>query len=213
MRLAPITNPVGQGRDRALSSNKQTTGRGGARPDDRGDLRRPALGGATLNGHSLWVSGTAKPIRVMLGTGFPCERDRLPAALEHFGCFATSTQSMRRLGSAALDLCYAAAGRLDGYYDWGTPNPTSAAAPTRNSWPGSSTSTPGRRDSAPTRRGSKSGVRARWGRSGAGALRPTSTARWAGDPGRWEARNVLLGSRVGRRVSGHLGGWDRPALS
>src|SRR5829696_7639986 len=110
MRLDPITNPVGQGRDRALSSNKQTTGRGGARPDDRGDLRRPALGGATLNGHSLWVSGTAEPIRALLGTGFPCERDRLPAALELFGCFATSTQSMRRLGSAALDLCYAAAG-------------------------------------------------------------------------------------------------------
>jgi myo-inositol-1(or 4)-monophosphatase len=41
------------------------------------------------------------------------------AALEIFGQFATRTQSIRRLGSAALDLCYVAVRRLDGYYERG----------------------------------------------------------------------------------------------
>jgi myo-inositol-1(or 4)-monophosphatase len=54
-----------------------------------------------------------------LVTGFPYDRDDMPTALDLFGQFAMRTQSMRRLGSAALDLCYVAAGRLDGYYERG----------------------------------------------------------------------------------------------
>jgi myo-inositol-1(or 4)-monophosphatase len=54
-----------------------------------------------------------------LATGFPYDRNEVPVALEIFGQFALRTQSMRRLGSAALDLCYVAAGRLDGYYERG----------------------------------------------------------------------------------------------
>jgi myo-inositol-1(or 4)-monophosphatase len=76
-------------------------------------------GGATLNGEPIGVSDTDEPMRALLGTGFPYDRDEVPAALELFGQFAVRTQSMRRLGSAALDLCYVAAGRLDGYYERG----------------------------------------------------------------------------------------------
>ena len=76
-------------------------------------------GGATLNGEPIVVSDTDDPIRALLATGFPYDRDEVPAALELFGRFAVHTQGMRRLGSAALDLCYVAAGRLDGYYERG----------------------------------------------------------------------------------------------
>ena len=75
--------------------------------------------GATLNGEPILVSNTDKPIRALLATGFPYDRNEVPVALEIFGQFALRTQSMRRLGSAALDLCYVAAGRLDGYYERG----------------------------------------------------------------------------------------------
>jgi myo-inositol-1(or 4)-monophosphatase len=43
----------------------------------------------------------------------------MPEALELFGRFSALTRGMRRLGSTALDLCYVAAGRLDGYYERG----------------------------------------------------------------------------------------------
>jgi myo-inositol-1(or 4)-monophosphatase len=75
--------------------------------------------GATLNGGPILVSHTDEPIRALLATGFPYDRNEVPVALEIFGQFALRTQSMRRLGSAALDLCYVAAGRLDGYYERG----------------------------------------------------------------------------------------------
>jgi myo-inositol-1(or 4)-monophosphatase len=75
--------------------------------------------GATLNGEPIGVSDTNEPIRALLATGFPYERDEVPATLELFGQFAMRMQSMRRLGTAALDLCYVAAGRLDGYYERG----------------------------------------------------------------------------------------------
>lgn len=76
-------------------------------------------GGATLNGRPIRVSNTVDLIRALLATGFPYDRDEVPVVLDLFGRFAILTQSMRRLGSAALDLCYVAAGRLDGYYERG----------------------------------------------------------------------------------------------
>ena len=76
-------------------------------------------GGATLNGEPLRVSGTQELVRALLVTGFPYDRADVPDAVELFGRFAVLAQGMRRLGSAALDLCYVAAGRLDGYYERG----------------------------------------------------------------------------------------------
>jgi myo-inositol-1(or 4)-monophosphatase len=75
--------------------------------------------GATLNGEPINVSNTDELIRALIATGFPHDRAEMPEALELFGSFAATTQGMRRLGSAALDLCYVASGRIDGYYERG----------------------------------------------------------------------------------------------
>jgi myo-inositol-1(or 4)-monophosphatase len=75
--------------------------------------------GATLNGGPIKVSDTDELIRALVATGFPYDRAEMPEALELFGRFAATTQGMRRLGSAALDLCYVASGRIDGYYERG----------------------------------------------------------------------------------------------
>jgi myo-inositol-1(or 4)-monophosphatase len=76
-------------------------------------------GGATLNGEPIKVSDTEELIRALIVTGFPYDRAEMPEALDLFGRFAATTRGMRRLGSAALDLCYVASGRLDGYYERG----------------------------------------------------------------------------------------------
>lgn len=83
--------------------------------------------GAYRNGEPLQVSRTPEPIQALVATGFPHDRDRMSGALEIFGRFAVKTRSMRRLGSAALNLCYVAAGRLDAYYERGV-NPWDVAA-------------------------------------------------------------------------------------
>jgi myo-inositol-1(or 4)-monophosphatase len=75
--------------------------------------------GATLNGEPIRVSNTDELIRALIVTGFPYDRAEMPEALELFGRLAATTQGMRRLGSAALDLCYVASGRLEGYYERG----------------------------------------------------------------------------------------------
>jgi myo-inositol-1(or 4)-monophosphatase len=75
--------------------------------------------GATLNGEPIKVSDTDELIRALIATGFPYDRAEMPEALELFGLFAATTRGMRRLGSAALDLCYVASGRIDGYYERG----------------------------------------------------------------------------------------------
>jgi myo-inositol-1(or 4)-monophosphatase len=75
--------------------------------------------GATLNGEPIRVSGTTEMIGALMVSGFPYDRDQVPGALELFSRFAMLTQSVRRLGSAALDLSYVASGRLDGYYERG----------------------------------------------------------------------------------------------
>ena len=75
--------------------------------------------GARLNEESIGVSDADELVRALVVTGFPYDRDEVPAALELFGRLSIRAQGMRRLGSAALDLCYVAAGRLDAYYESG----------------------------------------------------------------------------------------------
>ena len=85
-------------------------------------------GGAHLNGRRLQVSPVAELERSLLVTGFPYDAWSSPRNnLEYFGRFARMTQGVRRLGSAALDLCYVGAGRLDGYWEL-TLNPWDVAA-------------------------------------------------------------------------------------
>jgi myo-inositol-1(or 4)-monophosphatase len=75
--------------------------------------------GATLNGRSLRVSETDELNGALLCTGFPYDvRDRGDFA-RHFRNFIMRAQSVRRDGSAALDLAYVAAGRFDGFYEEG----------------------------------------------------------------------------------------------
>jgi len=74
--------------------------------------------GAFLNEYPLHVSKTSDLNRSLLVTGFPYDvRSTQQTNLEHFGYFTLHAQAVRRLGSAALDLAYVAAGRLDGYWE------------------------------------------------------------------------------------------------
>ena len=74
--------------------------------------------GAWRNGHPLRVSNATELQRSLLVTGFPYNTwTAKPNNLEYFGRFARITQGVRRLGSAALDLCYVAAGRFDGFWE------------------------------------------------------------------------------------------------
>ncbi|MHC1782084.1 MAG: inositol monophosphatase family protein [Anaerolineaceae bacterium] len=75
-------------------------------------------GGAWLNEDRIQVSQTRELIECLLTTGFPYEKeDGLDRNLELYTRFSHLTQGVRRLGSAALDLCYVAAGRFDGYWE------------------------------------------------------------------------------------------------
>jgi myo-inositol-1(or 4)-monophosphatase len=75
--------------------------------------------GAFLGKRELHVSETALLDRSLLVTGFPYDRREHTALyLEYFGDFLRHAQDLRRYGSASLDLCYVAAGRFDGFFEW-----------------------------------------------------------------------------------------------
>ena len=74
--------------------------------------------GARLNGEPLQVSGTAALVDAMLCTGFPYDvHETVDEVVGLFGAFVAEARAVRRLGSAALDLCYVAAGRFDGFWE------------------------------------------------------------------------------------------------
>jgi len=76
-------------------------------------------GGATLGGEPIAVSATPSLGEALLVTGFPYDRrDHIDFYLEYFKAFILKAVDLRRLGSAALDLCYVAAGRFDGFWEW-----------------------------------------------------------------------------------------------
>jgi myo-inositol-1(or 4)-monophosphatase len=75
-------------------------------------------GGAFLNGRRLRVSATASLGEALLATGFAYDVRRSALDnLDHFAALVKRSRAVRRDGSAALDLCYVAAGRLDGYWE------------------------------------------------------------------------------------------------
>lgn len=77
-----------------------------------------AGGGAHLNGRPIRVSANDALIRSLLATGFPYDRARSSENnLNYFNALIMAAQEVRRSGSAALDLCSVAAGRLDGYWE------------------------------------------------------------------------------------------------
>ncbi|MBN2304924.1 MAG: inositol monophosphatase, partial [Anaerolineae bacterium] len=76
--------------------------------------------GATCNGRRLHVSDTADLSQALVVTGFPYNRWTTEQNnSQHFANFLRRTHGVRRVGSAALDLCYVAAGRCDVYWESG----------------------------------------------------------------------------------------------
>ena len=74
--------------------------------------------GAFLNGSRMAVSRAERLVDAVLVTGFPYDIHENPGdILGLFGSFIQRARAVRRLGSAALDLCYVAAGRLDGFWE------------------------------------------------------------------------------------------------
>ncbi|PKK90875.1 MAG: inositol monophosphatase [Candidatus Wallbacteria bacterium HGW-Wallbacteria-1] len=74
--------------------------------------------GAYLNGKPINVSGTMNLSESLLGTGFPYERKTTPKNnLENFQRIIMGCHGVRRAGSAALDLCSIASGRLDAFWE------------------------------------------------------------------------------------------------
>lgn len=76
--------------------------------------------GATLNGQPLRPSRATRLDQAVLCTGFPYDLQQRPQTpLGLFERLARQAQGMRRMGSAALDLAYVAAGRFDGFFELG----------------------------------------------------------------------------------------------
>lgn len=75
--------------------------------------------GAYLNSRRLRVSNQINLSSALLGTGFPYRKmERLPSYLKSFEALIPQVSGIRRGGSAALDLAYVAAGRLEGYWEF-----------------------------------------------------------------------------------------------
>ena len=74
--------------------------------------------GAFLNNHPITVSGATSVEESLLATGFPYDLPPLFNQLQtRFSTCLKHAQGIRRLGSAALDLCYLACGRFDGFWE------------------------------------------------------------------------------------------------
>jgi myo-inositol-1(or 4)-monophosphatase len=75
-------------------------------------------GGAALNNRPIHVSKTAELMQGLLSTGFPYDiKTSKLTNLDHWANFAMNAQALRRDGAAALDLCYVACGRFDGFWE------------------------------------------------------------------------------------------------
>lgn len=74
--------------------------------------------GSWLNGRPLKATQVTELQKSLLVTGFPYDAwHAIPSNFDYFTKLGKMTQGVRRLGSAAIDLCYVAAGRLDGYWE------------------------------------------------------------------------------------------------
>jgi myo-inositol-1(or 4)-monophosphatase len=72
---------------------------------------------STFNGKPIAPSATDRLGSALLVTGFPYERNPVQNNLAEWTAFTAAAQGTRRLGSAALDLCFVACGWLDGYWE------------------------------------------------------------------------------------------------
>ncbi len=74
--------------------------------------------GATLNGHEIRVTQQDKISECLLVTGFPYDKEKeIKPLMARFENCLKAARGIRRLGSAALDLCFVACGRFDGFWE------------------------------------------------------------------------------------------------
>ncbi len=73
--------------------------------------------GAFLNGRQIRVKNVAALNQCLVATGFPYVRDSVPELTARLGRVLPHVRDIRRLGSAALDICWVACGRLQGYFE------------------------------------------------------------------------------------------------
>ena len=85
-------------------------------------------GGAYSNGSKIQVSKNATLSRSLLITGFPYDQNELfEPWISLFAKLTRKTHGVRRYGAAAMDICYVAAGKADGFYEFNL-NPWDVAA-------------------------------------------------------------------------------------
>ncbi len=94
-----------------------------------GELFTAVIGeGAELNGRPIKVSNSKIVQESLLATGFPYDiREKIQPVMTRFSNCLKASQGVRRLGSAALDLCFVACGRFDGFWEQNL-NPWDTAA-------------------------------------------------------------------------------------
>jgi myo-inositol-1(or 4)-monophosphatase len=83
--------------------------------------------GATLNDRSIHVSQTNLLKESLVGTGFPSHKRHKNPNIYFYHQITLRSHGVRRAGSAALDLCYVACGRMDGFWEFNL-NPWDTAA-------------------------------------------------------------------------------------
>ena len=83
--------------------------------------------GATLNDRLIHVSKTARLAESLVGTGFPSHKRHKNPNIHFYHQITLRSHGVRRAGSAALDLCYVACGRMDGFWEFNL-NPWDTAA-------------------------------------------------------------------------------------
>ena len=114
---------------------------GGLKPDEDGTIQAAVIydpmrdelytaergRGATLNGKPLQVSKTATLAEALVATGFPSRKRHQSPNIHFYHEFTLRSHGVRRAGSAALDLAYVAAGRLEAFWEFNL-NPWDTAA-------------------------------------------------------------------------------------
>lgn len=83
--------------------------------------------GAWLNGRAMRVSSTAHLAEALLATGFPSRKRHQNPNIHFYHELSLRSHGIRRAGSAALDLAYVAAGRMDAFWEFNL-NPWDTAA-------------------------------------------------------------------------------------
>ena len=103
----------------ALEQTGAVVPRSRLRSHEGRDSSRPSRGGgAFLNGACIRVSNISELGKALLATGFPYDvRTSSVNNVREFNAFIVRAQAIRRCGSAALDLCYVACGRFDGFWE------------------------------------------------------------------------------------------------